>query len=544
MTAISENRAPESLTADASSASAEPRRTLLSGDIRAIQEYIFASPRLLEMRGGSRWIDFFDRAVVGEVVAEHGGEVISAGGGNFLAEFRDASKDGAPIEPPEDRARECAEALRAAFFDLTSGHPIEIVDHTSRQGFREAREALQRKMLRAKASSGVHRQLASMPYLKRCESCGQEHGDREDQLQGLAPQWVGPACYRKRTMSRHLEKARKEGFRATMPYFHLASHSYVEVEAPLQTEGLALQEETPKDFLALTRGDDLGVLVADGNNLGGWFEALGRDKYRELSHQVDHTLRRAVDAAAGQVFQAKWRLQVLICGGDDLVVALPGKVALAFTRHLLQSFRVEHPEEPRRVAGMSGGLVFCRPGFPFTQAHHLAEELCRRAKQRCRDGPGGAESLLAALAFHHVLGSHVQGLEEELRAFRREDPAAGRSWSYGGAGPYTLEELADLERLRDRLAEVSPSQRGLLRQILAPRQEGPGTPLDPAWGVPLRVVRELRRWLVRQEGEPPFEVPEAADPRLVRIEEPDDDSPLRRSSLILADALYLCSEGS
>jgi hypothetical protein len=61
--------------------------TYTAGDVRSIQEYIFGSPRLLEMRGASALIDFFDRVAMPALIAKAGGRTIFSGGGNFLARF-------------------------------------------------------------------------------------------------------------------------------------------------------------------------------------------------------------------------------------------------------------------------------------------------------------------------------------------------------------------------------------------------------------------------------------------------------------------------
>ncbi len=231
-------------------------------------------------------------------------------------------------------------------------------------------------------------------------------------------------------------------------------------------------------------------------------------------------------------------LQVLICGGDDLVVALPARHGIRFAMELLRKFEVEKPTEPGRTTGMAAGLLFSKPSFPFRQAHTLADSLLGRAKARCRQ-----DGVQAALDFHRVTATQVQSLEQERATIERPEQDSGTAWSYGAAGPYTPEELEDLLGLASRLADVTASQRGRLREILSPRDDGPDTRLHAVWQVPERVVAELSAWLARQDQEKrPFaldpEVPPLPD--LLRSETVHAEGKTRTyHRLALADALVL-----
>ena len=111
------------------------------GDIRDIQGYIFASPVLLEMRGGSAIIDFFDRGVVPDLVEQvHGGECLSSGGGNFLAVFPDRSDAEIGV---------FLDDVRFAFHDLTGRHGPTLV-HARAPDYETAQPQLDTELRRAK----------------------------------------------------------------------------------------------------------------------------------------------------------------------------------------------------------------------------------------------------------------------------------------------------------------------------------------------------------------------------------------------------------
>ncbi len=512
--------------------------TYVNGDIRSIQEYVFASPRLLEMRGASALIGFFERQVVRRLASDYAGDVIFAGGGNFMVCFSDENESG--------RAAGFVEAARTAFLDLTGGHGLAVAKVSSDLPFREALGEMRQQLRRVKRQPSEPRQLASMPFLKRCDSCGRETADEVFRRPGAPPEappmWLGPACARKRRMAAELREAGKRRRAARQSVYLLPVSREEELKVPEVIVGLAGPEQ-PSDFQELVGDDDLAIVCADGNNLGEWFEDLEREPFQELSETVDRALREAVDGAERAVLgEGHKQRQILICGGDDLVVALPGRFAFSFARELLTRFRVTHPVPgDGRTTGLAVGLIFSRVGFPFRQAHRLATELLCQAKARCRP----PESLPWALAFHRVLGSHVQSAAREQAALERHDGGA-HGWSYGAAGPYGAEDLEALFELKRWLESgVSPSQKGRLREILSPRDDGPHTPLDPQWKVPSRVLDELRAWLARQvDEEPPFRLPPGCppQPKLVR-QVPVAGGTRVFQRFILADALALAGAG-
>jgi hypothetical protein len=505
--------------------------TYVAGDVRSIQEYIFGSPRLLEMRGASALIDFFDRAAVPALVARFGGEPVFSGGGNFLASFES-----------EERASGFLSSVRDAFLDVTGSDGIALASLTCQVPSPEDPKEVSRRLRRAKRSAEGARQLASMPFLKRCESCGRESADSSLPIPGAAVerrQWVGPICARKHAMLRRLREAgsRPAGRGPKHPVYGLPSA----IEIPVVTERLR-GTRLPADFQELVGEDDLALVAADGNGLGEWFDERGFADIRTLSATVDQALRSALDEATDAAFpgDASPSLQVLICGGDDLVVALPARKGLVFAETLLRAFEITDPLRPARQAGMAAGLLYAKASFPFRQAHRLADSLLGRAKACCR-----SKGVLRALDFHRVKATQVQSLDKEREAVEREGRNIPDAWSYGAAGPYTLDEIRGVRALAGRLRRVSPSQRGRLREILEPRDDGPETPLDPAWGVPRRVVAELAAWLLRQE-EPPFEVlPGGPPPAGLVREDPVERGREQRlfHRLILADALLLVEQG-
>ncbi|HRC85239.1 MAG TPA: hypothetical protein PK413_06505 [Thermoanaerobaculia bacterium] len=508
----------------------------VGGDVRGIQDFIFASPRLLEMRGASAVLRLFDHEVVGRLAKKHGGTKIFAGGGNFLVSLPASSE-----KPAGEVAKPFLQDAKAAFFELTGGHEIVVEAWAEgAEGFAGARERLDHEIRLRKRQPTTARALASFPFLKRCESCAREeadvlHGFGDDE----GERWIGPSCWAKRQMHVQLQRLQKTGRCPGLKVVGVGETLLPSL--PLDDMRLAA---LPKTFQELAGDDDLGLVVADGNGLGEMFQGCSLKEYEDLSERVDRALKEALGAALLQAFGAdrkSWRAQVLICGGDDLVVALPARKALGFARELIAAFRVPHRG---KVAGMAAGVVFAKPGFPFRTAHELAEELLRGAKAHCRRSPGR----LAALDFHRVLGTNVQDLAAERRALLpADDDGQHESWSYGAAGPYDADELDALQTLAKILRRLPRSQLGRLRQILSPRDDSVAAEdRDSHWRVPRRVLAELRSWRSRQEGLEPTELAIGTEPdsRLIQSrEEKGRKGPRNVHRWVLADALRLAEQG-
>ncbi len=472
------------------------KRLYVAGDLRGIQDFIFASTHLFEARGASALVDFFDRCAVPHLVKAAGGDRVFSGGGNFLASF-----------PESADVDSFMEAARLALLDLM-GDPYGILlartEHPS--DFQSGREEVDGSLRGQKRNSPAIVPATGLPFWKRCQSCARVPAEIQVEVGQTQPEdrednnWVCLGCRRKREIFRLIRKAQEDGRPASQTFACLFHNGRCKKDVkPFSAELRGFKFERDLASVAAEEGE-VGFVLADGNGMGSWFGKIKEeDPYRSLSATVDSELRRALSVACHATFPREegllplLPLQVLICGGDDLLVVAPASHALGLARAFLKEFVVEYGAQKKSA---SVGVLICKPTFPFQQAHKLAESLLSHAKAYCYElAQRGESDGPRALDFHRVTASMVQSLEEERAAIRGE--AANNEWSYGAAGPYSLGELEGVEKMAETLRRnVTRAQRGVLREILSPGDHGPGTPLEK--GVPKLVLDRLDIWLSRQ----------------------------------------------
>ncbi len=158
----------------------------------------------------------------------------------------------------------------------------------------------------------------------------------------------------------------------------------------------------PNDLAALVSGDYLALIHADGNGIGLRYkewkdkeksvkpehnEARGEIFYRSM--RVD--ARKAVVSALSKTFTERGGnrpYQVLMLGGDDLLLVCRAKNALQFAHnyaHELKNYKLADGN-PLHVAL---GVVIAQSSYPLHRLHELAENLASSAKRLYRALPVG-----------------------------------------------------------------------------------------------------------------------------------------------------------
>ncbi len=374
-------------------------------EAKGIQAWILGDGRLRSIIGGSDQIIRLEREIARRVAAVEGAELLSASAGGAVVSLAD-----------ESALRELASTWPALADDICPG--LEIV-----QAWVPRAEGLEG--LFAAATRARQRRpspvLQPGPLTARCGRTG-----------AAAVAVVGGERVDARSRSRGLRDAAHDSLMERL------------------SQGGETPEAVGKDIDAIAEGGRIALVHADGDGIGrylirnsaAWtseperFQAFSR----ELQEATRAAAQRAVATTQGDLAPrgGPLRLRPVVLGGDDLTVLVNGEAALAFTRAFVDAFAAETKGRALGEGGAgftaSAGVVFIHPHTPYSRAHHLAESLCRWAKDA---GPGH-------LAFHRVTTSHDAGDWETVLETEYTSPD-GRLLT---AGPYDAEALDALWALR------------------------------------------------------------------------------------------------
>ena len=228
--------------------------------------------------------------------------------------------------------------------------------------------------------------------------------------------------------------------------------------------------------------DYIGVVYADGNSMGKIIQAMDRpETFRQFSRIVDESIREACFTALSQISESEINkvrealkqyrrfdplaADILLLGGDDLLVAVPADRALDFTLKVTNEFErltqekiaalqdAETQEFFRaefddRGFTISCGVAIAKSNHPFYLSLDLAEQLLKNAKRRDSHTPQPEGQSDARIDFHVVAGANSYALEQV-----REDTY---QVSTGVPAPRTLRPLScfQLEALRTSVEEL------------------------------------------------------------------------------------------
>ena len=205
-----------------------------------------------------------------------------------------------------------------------------------------------------------------------------------------------------------------------------AEKEYVDV-CPLPLHGDPNAFIAPRDFDRLARdGSYMAVIHADGNMVGDrqralnseskskadtpvpvhaeaafklWFEA--ETKVECFFHCMRKAVRQALCEALWRTFNPKKQdhgyfpgplesgkprarpYQLMMLGGDDLLLVCRARNALDFVRHYARAL-ARRPLDGGMPLGIGAGVVISQPSLPFHRLHHLADALAGSAKRLVR----------------------------------------------------------------------------------------------------------------------------------------------------------------
>lgn len=237
-------------------------------------------------------------------------------------------------------------------------------------------------------------------------------------------------------------------------------------------------DESPQTLEEVVGNDYLALIHADGNGIGKRYQewlTQSRCLTRSLDdeacgerffHSMRVAVRRALCDALGQTFRdAPQRYQLLMLGGDDLLMVCAAAYALPFVRAYAQALK-DYPLCDGNPLSIGAGVAIARHTFPFHRLHATAEALADSAKQRYR-----ADPTMGSVVDWHVTTNAWLG---DPLAQRRVDSLAGQAVLTGR--PYPVMGERSLDRLlaaTERIGKVPQLARSQLRRLVETMRSGP-----------------------------------------------------------------------
>ena len=263
----------------------------------------------------------------------------------------------------------------------------------------------------------------------------------------------------------------------------------------LQLSGCIPQpEQPPEDIETLCNKDYLALIHADGNGIGmrynRWCQShtadesvplvtgeLNREIHGEhFFHSMRVAVRRALVRALNDTFSPEKadHFQLLMLGGDDLLIACRAKSALPFVTAYAEALQGHNLADGKPLT-IGVGVAIAKPAYPFHRLHQLAEELADSAKRLYRSRPevgsvvdwhvctqSWADDPIAQRRGSNLQHYRTQGGEEHLVLTQRPYPVLGAA---------ATGSLKSLREATETLIKAKPA-RSQLRSLVEALRRG------------------------------------------------------------------------
>ena len=451
-------------------------------DTPSIKKYVFGTDAMNEMRGASALLDQLNRIDMGRHLCKELGEdnveVVYANGGSaqFLARGHKESKVSAACKSMVKYVRE-----------RTGGevHLVYGIAPLSSGGSYQDAVGVAHFQLRCRREFDTcHRSAVLIPAIKECDSASHLPAailnPGTDGIEVLSHASFGKDRQGRSTRHLGMWSGWMEYLASAGPWFE-------------REKWATLRCKSVTEIGACSWRDNIGLVYADGNAMGPFVQALtSSDTYRHFSRIVDQSIREACFTALSKVLkpeidearEAFYRqsssrplpADILLLGGDDLLVALPADRALDFALQVTELFErftqreIDALEDSRtsqffrerlcdRGFTISCGVAIAKSNFPFYLQLDLAEQLLKNAKRNDPNTSRSDTSDGARIDFHIVAGANSHTLNhvrEESYRVLTESPRTLR--------PLSCSQLKEL-RYSVRLLRESSLPRGKLIEL-------------------------------------------------------------------------------
>ena len=442
-------------------------------DTPSIKNYVFGTDTLNEIRGASARLDQLNRTEMEQCLSDHLGEEhvkkIYANGGS--AQFLIHKRDETTVK------QACTHMVR--YIREQTGGEVGIVYGVAplkeKTLYPEALRMAHFQLRGQREFATCYRSAALIPIMKECESASHLPAHTEVPT----PEGINLLSKASAEKRQHGSDARQHGVWAQWMK-HLADNAQ---SWPSDEYWDKLRCESLTEIGVSSRWPGyIGIVYADGNAMGKIIKALNlSETYHEFSRIVDKSIREACFMALNQVCESEvddvqtalknqqgfqsLPADILLLGGDDLLVALPADRALDFALKATETFEKLTREkidalENKKVKEffskrlgdqgftISCGVAIAKSNYPFYLLLDLAGDLLKNAKRKDSHYSHPEEHGISRIDFHVVAGANSHALAQV-----REETYLAKT---GAPDPRTLRPLScpQLKQLRESIEKL------------------------------------------------------------------------------------------
>ncbi|HXG41388.1 MAG TPA: hypothetical protein VNL95_01540 [Dehalococcoidia bacterium] len=450
----------------------------LAGDVDSIQDYVFETSSLPQIKGGSELLQRCEDLISGELRQRYGYKVLYCAGGSFLLKVK------------RDSALQVKREIEQLYRDKTLVVTVSLVHEEGELpgGPLPHRDRLdgwaERLVKAANDSDGIefHLRIAhlmshlreakhsrttvpffqALPFGQRCNRCGKRMVVRIKENLG---ERLCPVCDLRDRVGRDYSDGQTVRGKFNREFWEKYCPN-VKVKFPSDLDALVGEHE--RGYLAF--------LYADGNDIGRLLRRVQlEDEYEQLSQALMEGTKTAVyeaiNAVCGEAIRQRqtWPFDILNIGGDDVTILLHAGYAWEVAVRFLERFECEvklpvglaHKKDGdanERITA-SCAFVVADVKFPIRYMQRLTKALLGQAKHVAKTKKSSAVTFLWLPG--PVASEHVGPL---LSAYEFRHGTAERLNLLGR--PYTLEQAHDLLELSKELASWPHSLRHRWQEIL------------------------------------------------------------------------------
>jgi hypothetical protein len=450
-----------------------PPLSLISFDVDAIQDYVFATSKPLEIKGASEIV----KALTDENSNKSIYEIIKVKGLNSRSVIFAEGGSGLILTPKSESkeiSREIEERFREHSINWTVTceimdiYPMEILfgrtdekicennsyfDTSNTTHFGTLTKILLDKLRRKKNEKMIYYTFNDneriSPYFKRCSSCGIYPVSLYDEIyKDEADRYICEICMKKRCVGRKINSNTNENLK--------------EAETTDDIVGENIWKNSK-----LAKRDDLAIIYADGHNLGSILKNGTLADFREIPRFLAKNINKSLEEIINEL-KLKNRYLAPIIGGDDLVLFLPAKKVLEVLEKLFEKLNSINKEKiSLKDLTFDIGVLIADSHLPVKYLFKYAKTLMKNAKSYAYKKLERESKLDWTIDFHTIKGGSPLNLNiNALREKTLNLDLPGNNKYYLTGKPYFWKDFENLLRYSKDLKNIPKSQIHILLNYL------------------------------------------------------------------------------